>query len=227
MFEIRYYFLLLVLLTSILHLSAQGVSNKSDFVDGIYMNISEFRRNAPQRSDRIFNKVRIETNKEQNIAMISRQTANYFEVDGLSLNKCWGICVNKSPYIRIVDTLNYDKEYIIFVKLHVIGRLCYYYHRTERIETIIMNIYHPITQQKVGEKAVDNRKKMMAQKMFDFQTYAMLDFDDKQLGEAIKSDEKLYKSWQELPRPATQEQLFKLLLIYNERNPIEFEKKNQ
>lgn len=225
MFEIRYYFLLLAVLTLSLRVSAQGVSNKSDFVDGIYMNISEFRRNAPQRTDRIFNKIRIETNKEQNIATISRETADYFEVDGLSLNKCWGICVNKSPYIRIVDTLNYDNAHIIFVKLHVIGRLCYYYHRTERIETIIMNIYNPITQQKVGEKAVANRQKMMAQKMFDFQSERMIDFDDKQLGEAIKSDEKLYKSWQELPRPTTQEQLFKLLLIYNERNPIDFEKK--
>lgn len=227
MFGIRYFLLAAGLLWSGMGLLAQEVNNKSAFVDGIYMNISEFRRNSPQRSDRIFNKIRIETNKEQNIASISRNTAQYFEAEGLSLDKAWGICVNNAPYIRIVDTVNYDKEQVIFAKLHVVGRLCYYYHRTETIENIIMNIYHPITQQKVGEKAVANRKKLMAQRFFEFEKDEQHNFEDKALGEAIKSDEKLYKSWQELPRPASQDQLFKLLLIYNERNPIEFQKKDK
>lgn len=227
MHEIRYYFMLLLLFCVSRAAQAQQVNNKTAFADGIYMNSSEFRRNAPQRSDRIFNKIRIETNKEQNIARISTNTAQYFEVEGLALHKAWGICVNKTPYIRIIDTLNYDKNDLVFAKLYVVGRVCYFYHRTESIESIIMNIYHPITQQKVGEKAVANRKKMMAQKIFNFQDDNIVDFNHNNLGERIKNDPQAYKTWEEMPQPIDQDQLFKLLLIYNERNPIEFEKNDK
>jgi hypothetical protein len=56
--------------------------------------------------------------------------------------------------------------------------------------------------------------------VFDFETGTSRPYTDETVGELIQSDKKLYKSWEETPKPIARETLFKILLIYNEQHPV-------
>ena len=84
-----------------------------------------------------------------------------------------------------------------------------------------MDVFNPMTQQKVAEKTVVNRRKGIAQYFFDVQEGGKLrEFDEQNLEACIKSDAELFATWQALQRPVPQERLFNTLLIFNERNPV-------
>lgn len=204
-------------------LSAQeNVSPKSNFKEGVYLQAKQFFSNNPIHSNNAWMKLVLQSNTDQNIIKILPSTIEAFNNEGIDLKAAWGISLNKIPYIRLIDTLNYNAEDLLFARLYVVGNLCYFYHRTERIEQLVMNVYNPLTQQKVGQKPITNRKKTMAQSIFRFGEEKVQAFNEQVLSQYLKDDEQIYASWKDLAKPASQEQLFKLLLIYNERNPINF-----
>ena len=200
----------------------ENVSPKSNFKDGVYEQAKQFFSNNPTQSTSAWMKLFTQSNSEQNIVKIGAQTIADFEQDGIDLNNAWGICLNKIPYIRLRDTAFYGKGDMVFVRLYVVGNLCYYYHKTESIQEVIMNIYNPLTQQQIGRKPIANRKKIMSQSVFRFGEDKILPFTETILSNYLKDDEKVYNTWKALPKPISQEQLFKLLLVYNDRNPIQF-----
>lgn len=203
-------------------LAQENVSPKSNFKEGVYLQAKQFFSNNPTQSNSAWMNLVLQSNTDQNIIKILPSTIEAFKNEGIDLQAAWGISLNKTPYIRLIDTLHYDKNDLLFARLYVVGNLCYFYHRTERIEELIMNVYNPLTQQKVGQKPIANRKKIMAQSIFRFGEEKMEAFNEATLSKYLKNDAQVYASWLDLPKPVSQEQLFKLLLIYNERNPVAF-----
>ncbi len=214
--------LLLLLLSAYLpSLQAQALNQKTVFADGCYGRFEDFRRLRPAPFPVPADKLPKHTNTDKNVLVFDAEVAKLLAERGTRLDTAWGVAVAGVPYIRVVDTLNFMAGELVFARLHVVGRLCYFYHRTMIMERLVMDVFNPMTQQKVAEKTVVNRRKGIAQYFFDVNGDGkMREFDAKNLEEAIKTDAELLSTWQALQRPIPQERLFNTLLIFNERNPV-------
>jgi hypothetical protein len=214
-------FAILCLIFGVTAAQAQGkeLNQKFLFTDGVFAKYADFQTNTPSFSLKNISTFNYNTNKEGDILVVAPYTVEAFANQGLHLDSVWGLAMNGRAYIRVP---NYDKssKEVIFVHLYVQGNLCYYYHNVTNNTQVMMEVYNPLTRKKIGERPIQNRKKVIKEFVFDFETGTSRPYTDETVGELIQSDKKLYKSWEETPKPIARETLFKILLIYNEQHPV-------
>lgn len=192
------------------------ISNTTAFADGIYSQFSDFQMNKPSHSLRYLSSFNYETDRENNKLILAQATIDRFRQQGIALDSAWGLCINQTPYVRV----SVDSAKMAFIRLYVVGKLCYFYYRETQNEEVVMGIYNPVTQKKMAERPITNKKRVTTQKMFKLTDGIIRPYSEVNLGEAMRDDEKLYKTWLETAKPIKEEALFKMLLIYNERNPM-------
>lgn len=196
-------------------LSAQEAFNTSlAFNNGVYTDIADFRANSPQL-DSLASNLQYDLNAEENILILRPESQKL--LDSLVTSNIWGLCVASVPYIRTED--NQDGRYY-FVKMHVIGKLSYYYYKAFREKEVIMYVHNPYTGEKIGKKTVSNRDLVFIQKLLHFHTGESIDFNFDNFKDWTKDDKGLQKSIEEMKTEERENKLFKTLLIYNDRNPV-------
>jgi hypothetical protein len=197
------------------------VGNNYPFKSGVYTSFNEFSADTPTL-DSIFTKMQYDLNAEENILIL--KPASQSLLDSLTQKKIWGLCLNNVPYIK-TDDKQEGRPY--FVKLHVIGKLSYYYYKAFREKEVIMYVHNPYTGERIGKKTVTNRDLVFIQKLLHFQSGENIDFNFDNFKSWTADDKGLQKSLSEMSGEERESKLFKTLLIYNDRNPVYPNKKTK
>ncbi len=204
----------------VVNLNAQDpVNNKYIFKNGIYQVFDEFKSDKPFHDSTISN-LNYDLNAEENILILTSESQ--IIIDSIFGNKIWGICVDGQPYIRVNDHQN-GRPYMI--KLHVVGKLSYFYYKAFREKEVVMYVHNPYTGEKIGKKSVTNRDLVFIQRLLHFYSGETIDFNYENLKLMSADDVGLLKSLEEMKPEERENKLFKSLLIYNDRNPVYIEKK--
>jgi hypothetical protein len=155
--KINLFFLFLTLTVTVFGQdSTKLLSNNFQFENGLYRTFDELKANQPTYGwDEVETFAHINRDKKiiqfDLIEVIDSVNKLLIEVNQ---NDFWGICVEGVPYIRVIDTM---KKQIQFVELRTRGKLCYYYYDSFEIHEVPMIIYDPETQQPIWRQSVKNK----------------------------------------------------------------------
>ena len=191
-----------------------ALTNNYSFKNGIYLRFEDFKKDASSKNNFI-DSLQYDLNAEENILILSANSQKL--LDSLIPDKIWGLCINQIPYIRTEDQ---QEGRFYFVKLHVLGKISYYYYKAFREKEVIMYVHNPYTGERIGKKNISNRNLEFIQKILHFDSGEITDFNFDNFLNWSKDDLGLYKSLSEIKSEEREGKLFKSLLIYNDRNPV-------
>ena len=188
--------------------------NSFEFKDGVYLNINDLQNNEPNYT---WGEIDASAHINREKKVIRLEYLNTKDSAKIGLEKeVWGICVEGVPYIRIIDSM---KQQTIFVALRSRGKLCYFYYDSYEIREVPMTIYDPNTGQPVWQQSVENKEPIVVEKMLNFKTGSVADMDISVFKDWIQDDRQLTNTINDLSAVEAREKLYKMLLIYNDRNP--------
>jgi hypothetical protein len=178
--------------------------------DGLYYEFKHFQLNQPPHSLKPLQQAKFVLDNEENIVFLQGQQA--------LLDSLWGFCMDAKPYLRIEADSNGQEDY--FVQLKILGRISYFDYPVWQIRPVNMEIYNPMTGRKIGQRQVLNKEKVMQKRILSLETGQIQPLEYQSLSQWIQQDIGLKKSLDELGAKATEEQLLKVIRIYNDRNPL-------
>lgn len=206
-------FLLLGLTALPLLAQKTALTDQFSFQDGLYFAHSDFRNNQPS-------------------APLSRLGVEHFQLDfdenllfwkdqerAPLLDSLWGLSVDGVPYIRVRKRLR-KGEQTVFVRLQVLGNICYFYYQSMQDTIVQMNIYNPVTGGVVASKPVRNHHEVTYRRMLHFESGKVDNFERQALLRWVADDTGLYRTLAEMPPKEVEQRLFKSLLIFNDRNKV-------
>lgn len=188
--------------------------NSFEFNDGVYLTINDLQQNQPNYTWAEINaSAHINRDKE----VIRLEYLNTKDSSKIGLEQgVWGICVEGVPYIRMIDTM---KEQTIFTALRVRGKLCYFYYDSYEMREVPMTIYDPNTGQPIWQQNVENKEPVVVEKILNFETGNISDMEVSAFKKWIQDDKQLTNTINDLSAAEARAKLYKMLLIYNDRNP--------
>jgi hypothetical protein len=194
------------------------ITNNFEFNNGVYLTINDLQKNQPNYNWQEV-KASAHINREKNIVRfeylnIVDSLENVLKT--LTTTDFWGICVDGVPYIRVVDTMLNEVQ---FIGLRTRGRICYFEYDSYEMRSVPMTIYDPKTQRPVWVQNVINKEPIAKQKMMDFSTGSVADLDLNIFKDWIKNDQQLTNTINDLSEKEANRKLYKMMLIYNDRNP--------
>ena len=216
-------FFIFLLLTSSITMFGQDstklLTNSFQFENGIYQTFEDLKANKPTYDwDEV--KTFAHINREKKVIQFDIieviDSVNKLFIE-LNQDNFWGICVEGIPYIRVIDTM---KKQVQFVELRTRGKLCYYYYESFEIREVPMIIYDPETQQPIWRQSVKNKMSVTVEKILEFSNGKSTVFNIKNVKNLIVNDNKLLNTLTDLTPAEAEKKLFKMVLIYNDRNKI-------
>ncbi|MFZ2899677.1 MAG: hypothetical protein WA004_13685 [Saprospiraceae bacterium] len=193
------------------------VSKNFQFREGIFLNHQSFRANAPD-----LNWEEVEatlfTNPQTYLTHI-REVKTAEGDRAINPDSIWGICLQGIPYIRL-DRNWIQKELATFAPLELRGKICYF--DFERIDTVQvkMTAYNPANGLPFRQAMVGKKVEVNLAKILNFDTGEVADFTRDNLLRWIADDPALTQAALELREDELDSKLFKILLIYVDRNGV-------
>lgn len=188
--------------------------NSFEFEDGVYLTINDLQENRPNYTWADVN-ASAHINREKEVIRLEYLNTKDSSINDLE-ETIWGICVEGVPYIRIIDTM---KQQTIFTALRTRGRLCYFYYDSYEMREVPMIIYDPETRLPIWQQSVENKEPIIVEKMLNFQTGNVSNLDISTFKNWIQDDTQLTNTINDLSGAEARKKLYKMLLIYNDRNP--------
>lgn len=213
--------LLLLFWSFAFSISAQDslqITNNFEFNNGVYLTIQDLQKNQPNYNWQEV-KASAHLNREKNIVRFEYlNIVDSLEnvIKDLTNTDFWGVCVNGIPYIRVVDTMLNEVQ---FIGLRTRGRICYFEYDSYEMRAVPMTIYDPKTKKPVWVQNIVNKEPIAKQKMMDFSTGSVADLDLEIFKDWIKNDQQLTNTINDLSEKEADRKLYKMMLIYNDRNP--------
>lgn len=191
------------------------LTNTFEFNNGVYLTINDLQANQPN-----YTWAEVEAsahmNREKHVIrleyLITKDSSKHKILD----KNIWGICVNGMPYIRIVDSM---RQQTLFVGLRTRGKLCYFYYDSYEMRQVPMTVYNPNTGEPVLRQFVENKEPIKVQKMFNFETGNVSRLNVATFKTWIENDPQLMNTINDMTTVEATKKLYKMLLIYNDRNP--------
>ena len=186
------------------------------FKDGVYLSFSDFQENNPA-----FTWEQMEGNMVTNPQTFITKI-EYLRVKGgrdLILREIWGVSIGGIPYIRIQES-NTGKGVVRFAGLQVRGKICYFSFEEEEVRKIKVSAYNPINGRPFRTAEIPKKEVIFKEKMLDFNTGEIANFNVYVFQEWIKEDRQLWKTLDELSDKEADEKLFKCLLIFDDRHKV-------
>jgi hypothetical protein len=212
--------LLLLFWSFAFSISAQDslqITNNFEFNNGVYLTINDLQKNQPNYNWQEV-KASAHINREKNIVRFEYlNIVDSFEnvVKILTKTDFWGVCVDGVPYIRVVDTMLNEVQ---FIGLRTRGRICYFEYDSYEMRSVPMTIYNPKTRKPVWVQNLVNKEAVVKQKMMDFSTGKVEDLDISIFKDWIKNDQQLINTINDLSEKEANRKLYKMMLIYNDRH---------
>lgn len=208
---------LVLLMALALPLWGQVVTKNFQYKDGIYLTLEAWKRNQPDYTWEQLES-RLVTNPQ---TWVSRLAAVSVKATGVRLqpDSVKVLSVDGIPYLRW-PLQQENRDHSIFIGLRVRGSLGYlkYEESVEGFDTF--SAYNPLTGRAFRTGKVKQTKTVLHECLVPFETGQLLPFNEEQLSVWVRKDEELYNSMIELPAQERKQQLFKILLIYNDRHPV-------
>ena len=187
------------------------------FKDGVYLSFEAFQSNTP---DYTWEELRTNAVTNPQTFLTQIQFVYLKREDGdipLDINELWGVTLGGIPYLRLPQgTIN--KDLSSFAGLQLRGKICYFSYEDHRMVKIAMPVYNPLTGRPFRTGYVERRKKITFEKILNFETGEVADLTVDNLLRWIQDDPKLVHTIESLSAEEANEKLFKLLLIYDDRN---------
>lgn len=193
------------------------------FNDGIYMSFEAFQSNTPdyQWSDL---KANLVTNPQTFITQVQYIfIKNEAESIPLDLGKVWGISLAGIPYLRL-DKNGSENNTTSFAGLQLRGKICYFSFDDLRRVKIPIHAYNPYNGRPFRSAVIEREKQIRIEKILNFETGEIADFNVKNLKNWIQDDKRLFETINSLNAEEAEEKLFKCLLIYVDRNVVRIKK---
>ncbi len=192
------------------------LSNSTKFEEGIYLTYEAFAHNQPDFSwQEVGGNIFI--NQQNHTAKIQ---GLYVKMDSIKrdLNQVWGFCRFGVPFKQIEQIADYQR----FSTIKVRGRLCYYSYLKPVEKTIEIVAYNPKTGRPFRRGEVNNLEEEKVAKVFEYETGKQFNFTLPDFMAYISDkDQSLWRSLDKLSKEQANAKLYKCLLIYNDRHPVE------
>lgn len=194
------------------------VSKNFQFREGIFLSYQSFRSNAP---DLAWEEVEatLFTNPQTYITHISEVRIEEGEGGVVDPDSIWGICLQGIPYIRLErDWI--QKELATFAPLELRGKICYFdFNRKDTVQ-VKMTAYNPVNGLPFRQAMVGKEVEVNCARILNFETGEVADFTRDNLLRWIADDPALMQAALELREDELESKLFKILLIYVDRNGV-------
>jgi hypothetical protein len=194
------------------------VSKNFQFGEGIFLSYRSFRANAPD-----LNWEEVEatlfTNPQTYLTHLKEVRLERGEGRAIEPDSIWGICLQGIPYIRLERNW-IQKELATFAPLELRGKICYF--DFDRLDTVQvkMTAYNPANGLPFRQAMVDKEVEVKLAKILNLETGEVADFTRDNLLRWIADDPALTQAALELREDELESKLFKILLIYVDRNGV-------
>ncbi len=195
------------------------LSNTFKFQEGVYATFDALQRNQPTYT---WDQIKEMTYVDREDYVAKFEYLKYFDIEqdsaiDLLQKDIWGVCIDGIPFIRMEDSL---KQITQFVGLRTRGKICYYTYPTLKQVKVPMKIYDPDTGELVYIKSVINNEPDTIQKVLSFVDGSIADFKLDILKSWVKDDAQVANTLSDYRDLISEEKLYKLMLIYNDRNLV-------
>jgi hypothetical protein len=188
------------------------------FADGIYLDFSEVKGNAPIPKSRIL--TTLDFNDEEFFNRLLEEKKIYF-FDNLGAKrevetkKLWGFSRNGNLYIRVGNE---------FDRIIIVGSIC---HFAANISTYNQRYYDPYIYDRYyspynsyNNPSANYETKEMRQFLLDFSTGNIMDYEVKSVEVLIMQDPELHDEYMGLSNKKKKQLKFMYVRKFNERNPL-------
>lgn len=189
------------------------VNDQLAFADGLYFAHDDFRHNQPSAPLRRLGVEHFQLDFDENLLFWKDQE------QAPLLDSLWGLTVDGVPYLRVRKRLR-KGDRTVFVRLQVVGNICYFYYQSMQDTVVQMNIYNPVTGGVVASKPVRNHHEVTHREMLRFETGETAPFERDSFMDWIIEDRGLYRTLKDMNAKEAESRLFKSLLIFNDRNKV-------
>jgi hypothetical protein len=193
------------------------------FNDGIYLNFSQVKNNAPIPAIRIVsNNDPFDHNFYKDLTQ--NKTIGFFDAFGaqqeVQTSQIWGYAQDGKLYVQ------YNGE---FNRIPVIGRVCHFiaditivntYHDPYYHDYYNYGYYNPYSYRSGYPRTT--RSKELRQYIIDFETGKVMSFDRSSVQAMLIEDPELYDEFMSLKKRKQNELLFFFIRRLNEKNPVYF-----
>lgn len=213
---------LVALLTGLTPAASQPVLVSKNFLfrEGIFRSYESFRSNTPDWSWEEAEAI-LFTNPQTFLTQIQQLRLKTPDGPGALIHpdSIWGICLQGIPYIRL-DRDWIQKELATFAPLELRGKICYFdFERTDTVQ-VRMTAYNPANGRPFRQAMVGKEVDVNCPRILNFQTGETADFTRDNLLRWITDDPALTQTVLELEEDELDSKLFKVLLIYVDRNRV-------
>lgn len=194
------------------------LTNDFKFKNGIYTSFKHLQNNLPTHTWEEVN-ASAYVNREKYIVQFEyiKNKVNFLAPNQMPLDSIWGVVVDGVPYIRLTDS---TKNLLQFVGLRTRGKICYFTYESHRKEEVPMTIYDPTSNEPIYTTAIKNKVAYIEKKILHFKTGEIVNFTVDNFIAWSKDDVQLMNTMRTLSMKEAQEKLYRLMLIYNDRNLV-------
>lgn len=194
------------------------LTNSFEFNNGVYLTIKDLQQNRPNYN---WQQVKASAHINREKSIVRFEYLNIVDssenvINALTNTDFWGICVDGIPYIRVMDTMRNEVQ---FIGLLTRGEICYFEYNSYEMRSVPMTIYDPNTRKPIWVQNVDNKESIEVRKMMNFSTGKIAVLEIPQFKNWIQNDSKLINTINDMSEREAKRKLHKMLLIYNDRNP--------
>ena len=194
------------------------LDNSFVFADGLYASFEALRRNEPtHRWEEVY--AQLFANPQTFVARLLSLDARDPEAAPVPADSLWGIVLEGIPYVRVPADAHFGKG-TPFVGLKVRGRLAYYTWESRREEEVEIRAYNPVNGRPFRTGRVSKEVPVYYEQLLHFADGRIEPFTIQTVLAAIADDEKLHRTLAELPEKEAWDQLYKMLLVFDDRNPF-------
>jgi hypothetical protein len=196
---------------------AAVVTKNFKFNNGVYLTLADWQRNRPN-----YTWEEIETR----LAIVSTTFQTHIEflklkkeAKDISPESVWGIVLDGIPYVCLPKELQ-KKSATVFAGMVVRGKLCYFQYDEIEEVTVPITAYIPQTGKPYFTKNITKKESVLREKVMRFEDGKMYDLNLNNFKNLISDDKDLVDTFNGLKPNEITEKLFKVLLIFNDRNPV-------
>ncbi|MCB0633260.1 MAG: hypothetical protein R2824_05630 [Saprospiraceae bacterium] len=199
--------------------AANFLNRDYKFQDGLYLTYSAFQSDTP---DHPIGQLegRLVTNDETGLTksdyLAFKRDSSAVEID---LTRVWGICLDGVPYIRLTGK-GEEAGFATFAKLKVRGAICYFTFETDEPKYVEVKAYNPLNGKPFRRAKVRNMERVDNKMMLRFDTGEVRIFNRDNLLAWVQEDAQLTQAIREIGSDKEEEQLYRSILIYDDRHPV-------
>ena len=138
----------------------------------------------------------------------------------LDTDHIWAISIGGIPYLRLPKE-EISKKLPKFTDLKLRGKICYFTFPHWRNRQVRISAYNPLNGRPFRTGTVEREQEIVVEKMLNFESWEIAAFNYENFIDWIQDDPNLVATVNEMPARERKEKLFKILLIYVDRNLTE------